>query len=41
MIEWEWATEFQRSNALVAILGKALGLSDEEVNEGFKEAALL
>ena len=40
-IEWEYATEVQRSSGLVSMMGVALGLDDAALDALFIEAAVL
>ena len=40
-IEWEYAQEVQRDNALVAALGPKLGLDDAAIDSLFSMAATL
>ena len=40
-IEWEYATEVQRSSGLVPMMGAALGLNDASLDALFIEAAAL
>ena len=40
-IEWEYATEVQRSNAMIAGVQAATGMTDEQIDELFIEAAKL
>ena len=40
-IEWEYATEVQRSSGLVPMMGAALGLDDAALDALFIEAAVL
>lgn len=40
-IEWEFATVFDHNNLLVMALGSAVGLSSDDIEAGFREAALL
>lgn len=41
LIEWEYATSVERNGALVAAMGAALGLTGEQLDSLFKEAAKL
>ena len=40
-IEWEYSNALERDNALVAVLGPALGLSTNQVDDLFRAAAQL
>lgn len=40
-IEWEYSNALQRDNALVAVLGPALGLSENQIDSLFRAAAQL
>lgn len=40
-IEWEYATEVRRNSPLIAALGPALGLSEEQIDGLFRAAAVL
>lgn len=40
-IEWEYATQYDRTHPLVAQLGAALGLTDAQIDEAFRNAASL
>lgn len=40
-IEWEYANQIERESPLVVILGQALGLSEERIDEMFIEASKL
>lgn len=40
-IEWEYATTYVRAHPLIGALGAALGFSAEEIDAGFREAAVL
>lgn len=40
-IEWDYSQEVQRDRELVQLLGPALGLSDEQLDDLFREAATL
>ena len=40
-IDWEYATEVQRQSPLIASLGPALGLADEQIDDLFRAAATL
>ena len=40
-IEWEYSQEVERNRELVQLLGPALGLSDEQLDDLFREAATL
>lgn len=41
VIEWQYATEVLRDNALVAAIAELLQMNDAEVDEFFRQAALL
>ncbi len=41
LIEWEYASEVQRSTGLVASMGAALGLTEAQLDELFMQAAQL
>ena len=41
MIEWEYATTYQRDHQLVAMLGAALGLTTAQIDDAWKEAATI
>ncbi len=41
MIEWEYATTYQRDHPLVALLGAALGLTTAQIDAAWKEAATI
>ena len=38
-IEWEYATTFDRKHEFVEALGSTLGLTSEQLDEGFREAS--
>lgn len=38
LIDWEYATEVQRSSPLIAALGPALGLNSEQIDDLFRAA---
>jgi hypothetical protein len=40
-IEWDHSQEVERNRALVGLLGQALGLSDDQLDDLFREAATL
>lgn len=40
-IEWEYAVTFERSNPLIAQVGGALGLTEEQIDDLFRAAAAL
>lgn len=40
-IEWEYATSFERSHALIASIGTAIGLDDAQIDAAFVAAAQL
>jgi|GEM_PF-747880 len=40
-IEWEFATVFEHNNPLVLALGAAVGMTAEDIEAGFREAAKL
>jgi len=40
-ITWEYATEFLRTDPLIASIGEALGLTDEQIDVLFRYAAKL
>ncbi len=40
-IEWEYAHELRRDHPLVVSLGPALGLSEDQLDEMFSQAATL
>lgn len=40
-IEWDYSQEVERNRELVQLLGPALGLSDDQLDELFREAATL
>lgn len=39
MIEWQDSTEFHRSNSTLAQIATALGITDEVLSQGFREAS--
>jgi hypothetical protein len=41
MIEWEYATTYQRDHALVVALGAALGLTEAQIDAAWMEAATI
>jgi hypothetical protein len=41
MIEWEYATTYQRDHPLVVMLGAALGLTEAQIDDAWKEAATI
>ena len=41
MIEWEYATTYQRDHQLVAMLGAALGLTTAQIDDAWMGAATL
>jgi hypothetical protein len=41
MIEWEYATTYQRDHQLVAMLGAALGLTEAQIDNAWQGAATL
>lgn len=41
LISWEYATEFQRDNPLFGLAGQLLGMTNEQVDTLFYEAAKL
>ena len=41
MIEWEYATSYQRDHQLVVALGAALGLTGAQIDVDWREAATL
>ena len=41
MIEWEYATTYQRDHPLVVALGAALGLTTAQIDDAWKEAATI
>ena len=41
MIEWEYATTYQRDHALVVILGAALGITGAQIDNAWQGAATL
>ena len=41
MIEWEYATTYQRDHPLVAMLGAALGLTTAQIDAAWMEAATI
>ena len=41
MIEWEYATTYQRDHQLVVALGAALGLTTAQIDDAWKEAATI
>lgn len=38
-VEWTWAPTFKRSNPLFDMLGPTLGLSSEQIDDGFRVAS--
>lgn len=40
-VEWEYSTIYQRTHALIGMIGPVLGFSDDEIDAGFVEAAAL
>ena len=40
-IEWDYSQEVERNRELVQLLGPALGLSDDQLDDLFREAATL
>lgn len=38
-IEWEYAQSFERTNPLIADIGSALGLTEEQIDDLFRDAA--
>jgi hypothetical protein len=40
-ITWEYATEFLRTDPLIASIGAVLGLTDEQIDDLFTTAAAL
>ena len=40
-IQWEYETTFQRQHPLVVTLGTALGLTEAEIDEAWRQAAIL
>lgn len=38
-VEWTWAPTFKRSNPLFDMLGPTLGLSSQQIDDGFRDAA--
>jgi hypothetical protein len=40
-IEWEYATEYQRDNPLIGAIGEKLGLTEEQIDDLFRDAAAL
>lgn len=40
-IEWEFATVFEHTHPFMQALGSAIGLSSDDIEAGFREAALL
>ena len=41
LIEWQDATEFRRDHPLVVTLGAALGLTEPQIDEAWRSAAVL
>lgn len=41
MIEWEYATTFPREHPLIAHVGGALGLTETQIDEAWRQAAVL
>ena len=41
LIEWEYATTYQRDHALVGMLGAALGLTETQIDDAWRSAAVL
>lgn len=41
LIEWEYATTYQRDHPLVVALGSALGLTTAQIDDAWKEAATI
>ncbi|MDX0487693.1 hypothetical protein GOC53_28465 [Sinorhizobium medicae] len=41
LIEWEYATEYKRTHPLIAMVGAALGLSDDQIDAMWAAAASL
>jgi hypothetical protein len=41
LIEWEYATTFQRTHALVALIGAVLGLTGEQIDKMWNSALSL
>lgn len=41
MIEWDYALSYKRDHALVSSLGAALGFTSEQIDQAFRDAALL
>lgn len=40
-VEWEYASEYKRDHQLVVQIGEALGMTSEQMDEGFRQASLL
>ena len=40
-IQWEYATTFSRDHALVANIGVALGLTDEQIDNAWRDATAI
>jgi hypothetical protein len=40
-VYWEYAPYIERDHSLVAAIGEAMGMSAEQIDEGFREASLL
>ena len=41
LIEWEYATTYQRNHPLVIALGAALGLTEAQIDSAWREAAAI
>ena len=41
MIEWEYATTYQRDHQLVVALGAALGLTEAQIDAAWRQAAII
>lgn len=41
LIEWEYASEIQRTSSLIAAIGAALSLSEEQIDDLFRTASAL
>ena len=41
LIEWEYATTYQRDHPLVVMLGAALSLTEAQIDDAWKEAATI